>query len=477
MPEKFLVGTKFISSDKVKEIRNPYSNHVVGEVFVSDGKDFDRAADYLVSVFEKYKALPTYKKARLLYAISGKVHEGKEKLAKLITTETGKPIRFSRIELERAELTFRLGAEECSRQEGESLSLDLLKGSEGKMGIVRRFPLGLILGITPWNFPINLVAHKVSPALASSNAMLLKPSSNSLLCGIEVGKLVLEACSECGLDFTPMNVVTLSGSAVDKYVSDNRLKMVSFTGSAEIGWNLKKKVDMQRVSLELGGNAGVIIDENLTGFPNLSGLVDKIIIGGFSAAGQSCISVQRVYVHEKIYDEFRNELVQKVKKVKFGDPFDEETISGPMITEDDAKRAESWIKEAKEGGANILCGGKREGAVLEPTVIENAANNLNVKCNEVFAPVITIEKFSKFEDAVAEVNNSRYGLQAGVFTNDLQHVMYAYNNIHTGGVIINDVSAYRMDSMPYGGTKESGNAREGVKYAMKEMTEEKILVI
>jgi acyl-CoA reductase-like NAD-dependent aldehyde dehydrogenase len=302
---------------------------------------------------------------------------------------------------------------------------------------------------------------------------MLKPSSNSMLCGIEIGKIILESCEEIGLSFCPINVLTMGGNEIDNFVSDVRIKMVSFTGSSDIGWNIKKKAYKQKVGLELGGNAGVIIDERV----NIESIIPKLIIGGFSSAGQSCISVQRVYVHEKIYDEFRSKLVIDVKKIKFGNPFDEDTIVGPMITEKDAIRAETWINEARNGKANILTGGNRNGAVLEPTVIENASNNLSVKCNEVFAPVITIEKFKKFEEAIAEINNSRFGLQAGVFTNDISKALYGYNNIDTGGVIINDVSAYRMDSMPYGGVKDSGNSREGVAWAIKEMTEEKIMVM
>ncbi|HEY3251625.1 MAG TPA: aldehyde dehydrogenase family protein, partial [Ignavibacteria bacterium] len=321
--------------------------------------------------------------------------------------------------------------------------------------------------------PVNLVAHKVSPALASGNVIMLKPSSNSMLCGIEISKIVKETADEIGLGFTPMNVITLSGSQLDKNISDSRLNMISFTGSSDIGWGIKKKAYKQKISLELGGNAGVIIEEDAY----IDTAVAKIIIGGFAQAGQSCISVQRVYINEKIYDDFRSMLLDEVKKIKFGDPFHRETLSGPMITEDEAKRAEKWINEAKIAGAQILCGGSRNGAVLEPTVIENAPESSNVKCSEVFAPVITIDKFKSFEDAVNNINSSRFGLQSGVFTNDIRKIMFAYSHIYTGGVIINEASAYRMDSMPYGGVKDSGNTREGVKYAIKEMTEEKILVI
>lgn len=473
MVSEFIVGKKFVSSDKVKQIINPYSNEIAGEVYLANKSHLEESINYLTKAFEQFRKIPSYNRAELLYKISEKISQRKNELANLITLETGKPIKFSRIEIDRAVLTFRLGAEESSRINGEVLSLDLLKGSENKIGIVRRFPFGLILGITPWNFPINLVAHKISPALASGNVILLKPSSNSMLCGIELGKIILEACNEAGFDFCPINVLTLSGSDLDKHVSDERFKMLSFTGSSDIGWKLKAKAVKQKISLELGGNAGVIVEADA----DIDTAVTKIIIGGFSQAGQSCISVQRVYVNEKIYASFRSKLVEETKKIKFGDPLDEETICGPMITEDEAIRAEKWIAEAKQSGANILIGGNRNKAVLEPTIIEDAPDSAKVKCEEVFAPVISIEKYSDFEDAVNKINNSRFGLQAAVFTNDMKKILFAYNNIHTGGVIINESSSYRMDSMPYGGVKDSGNAREGVAYAIKEMTEEKILVL
>lgn len=473
MPTKFIIENLFASSDKTKEIVNPYTNNVVGEVYIANDQHFNRSANYLTSIADDWKKVPTYKKQELLYKVSQKINERKAELAKLITDETGKPIKFSLIEVERAVLTFRLGAEECSRIAGEVLSLDLLKGSENKTGIIKRFPLGLILGITPWNFPINLAAHKISPALASSNVIMLKPASASMLTGLELGKMIHQTCGELDINVNPINVVTLAGGDLDKHVADTRIKLISFTGSSDIGWALKKKAERQKVSLELGGNAGVIVNHDA----DINTAVQKITVGGFSQAGQSCISVQRVYVHEKVYDEFRAALIAETKNVKFGDPYDEETVTGPMITEDDAIRAVEWINESKNAGASLLTGGGRNGAVLEPTVIENSPNHTKVKCDEVFAPVITIEKFTDFKEAVKEINNSRFGLQAAVFTDSMSDIMYAYNNIHTGGVIVNEASAYRMDAMPYGGVKDSGNTREGVKYAIKEMTEEKILVL
>ncbi len=473
MPEKILIGNEFISTDEVKPVINPYTNKTVGEVYIAGEKEFGISKEYLTNSFKDYSKLPVYKRQELLYKISESVKAHKNELAKLITDETGKPIKFSLLEVDRAVFTFRLGAEECSRIYGEVLPLDLLPGSENKTGIVRRFPIGLILGITPWNFPINLAAHKISPALASGNVIMIKPSSSSMLTAIALGRIVFDACNELGITSIPLNILPISGSKMDKHIADPAIKLISFTGSGDIGWGIKKKSDRQKVSLELGGNAGVIVNYDA----DIDSAVTKITIGGFSQAGQSCISVQRVYIHKNIYEEFRSKLIAATMKIKFGDPYEPDTITGPMINEEETIRAEKWISEAKTSGASILTGGSRNGAVVEPTVIENAPDNVNVKCAEVFAPVITIEMFSDFTDAVNRVNDSRFGLQAGVFTNNMPDIMYAYNNIHTGGVIINEASAYRMDAMPYGGVKDSGNTREGIRYTINEMTEEKILVL
>jgi acyl-CoA reductase-like NAD-dependent aldehyde dehydrogenase len=470
--EKFLIKTVLTSSDETIEIKNPYTQKIVKKVYKSSKEHINQSLNYLSSVFPKYKTTSTYTKSELLSKISKKVSDRKEELAQLITLETGKPIKFSRIEVDRAVLTFQLGSEETKRIEGETLSLDLLKGSEGKKGIVRRFPIGIILAITPWNFPINLVAHKISPALASGNVVLLKPASASLCCGIELGKIIKEASEELSLDFCPVNVVTSSGGDIEEFLGDDRIKLISFTGSPLIGWGLKKHTYMQKLSLELGGNAGVIVDETA----DIKTAAEKIAVGGFAQAGQSCISVQRVFVHKNIYEEFKKIVLEETAKIKYGNPFEEETMAGPMINESEAKRVEKWIEEAKETNAKVLTGGERDVAVMQPTIIEDANKNLNVNSKEVFAPLITIKEFDSFKSAIEEVNDSDLGLQAGVFTNNFTNAMYAYEHIETGGVIINDVSAYRMDSMPYGGIKQSGNAREGVKYAIEEMTERKVMV-
>lgn len=471
--EKFFIKNDFVTSNNIAEINNPYTNEIVKKVYRSDNDQINNALDYLTGIAKKYKNFPTYSKAALLDKISDKIYQKREELAKLITLETSKPIKFSRIEVERAVLTFKLGSEEAKRIEGEVLNLDLLKGSENLLGIIKRFPLGVILAITPWNFPINLVAHKLSPALAAGNVVLLKPASASLVCGIELVRIIKESCDELVMDYCPVNVITSSGSEVESFVSDERIKLVSFTGSSDVGWQLKKKTGKQKISLELGGNAGVIVDESA----DVQDAVSKIIIGGFGQAGQSCISVQRVFVHKNIYDRFKDLIKEETKNIKTGDPFDENTIVSAMISNDDACKVERWIDKAVEAGATVLAGGERTNALLMPTILENTNDSMEVNSKEVFAPLITLRVFEDFKKAVDEVNDSLYGLQAGVFTKNIDNAFYAFNNIDAGGVIINNVSTYRMDSMPYGGVKDSGNSREGVKYAIEEMTERKVMVV
>lgn len=471
--EKFLIKNEFVSSEETVNIINPYSSEIVKQVYKSNSEHINVALGYLTSIFPKYKNIPSYTKAELLQIATNKIKKRKEDLAYLLTLETGKPIKLSRLEVDRAIFTFQTGAEEARRIEGDVIQIDQLKGAEEKFGIIRRFPIGVIFAITPWNFPINLVAHKISPALASGNVVLLKPASASLCCGLEIGKIIKEASEDIGLDYCPVNVITSSGSEVEKFVSDDRIKMISFTGSPAVGWNLKKKLSMQKISLELGGNAGVIVDEN----SDLKLASSKIAVGAFAHAGQSCISVQRVFAHKNIYKEFEKLLLEETKKIKFGNPFEEDILVGPMINETEAKRVEQWIQEAKDTKGKTLCGGKREKAVLEPTILTNTKKDCNVNAKEVFAPLLTLNEFDDFKKAVEEVDNSNFGLQAGVFTNNLQNVLYAYENIEVGGVVINDVATFRIDSMPYGGVKQSGIGKEGVKYAIEEMTERKILVL
>lgn len=471
--EKFLAGHGFKSSDEVFDVINPYTNSVIKKVYRSQQSDIDNSLDYLTEAYKEYSKVPTYLRSRLLYEISKRLYRQREEFIKLIALETGKPKFYGSAEIDRAILTFRLGIDLSRNIPGEVLDLDLLPGSEGKTGIVKRFPLGVIFAITPWNFPINLVAHKLSPALATGNVVLLKPASSAMTCGLNLVRIIFDASKKIGLKHCPVNAITSSGKDVDNFVSDERVKMVSFTGSHEVGWELRKKTIKQKISLELGGNAGAIIEDS----KDLKATAKKVAIGGFAQAGQSCIAVQRVFVNENIYEEFLKELKDETSKLKFGDPFDPETLIGPMISEDEAKRIESWVEEAKGNNAKVHTGGERIQALYKPTIISNASENEKVNAEEVFAPVISISAYKEFSEAIERVNNSKFGLQAGVFTSDTDKVFYAFNNLECGGVIINDVPTYRMDSMPYGGVKDSGNTREGVRYAAEEMTERKVLVI
>ncbi|MEK9136880.1 MAG: aldehyde dehydrogenase family protein, partial [Bacteroidota bacterium] len=392
-----------------------------------------------------------------------------EKFARLITAETGKPITFSRAEVDRSVFTFLYASEEAKRLEGTVLPLDLAVHASNRFGIVQRFPLGVVGAITPFNFPINLVAHKLAPAIAAGNSFVLKPSSNAPLTALTLGEII----SNSGYPTEAVNVVPCSGGEAEQLITDKRVKLVSFTGSPAVGWPLKIQAGAKKVVLELGGNAGVIVDKGT----DIRSTAKRIAMGAYGNAGQSCIAVQRVYVHKELYRAFLDEFVDDSKATKVGDPNDEATVVGPMIDEAAARKVEEWIGEAVASGARVLCGGRRVGAVLEPTVLVDVRPDMKVSCQEVFAPVATVDPFDSFQQAVEMVNNSEYGLQAGVFTNDLSHLLYAYRQLDVGGVIINDYPTFRIDHMPYGGVKGSGFGREGIKYAIEEMTEPKLLVI
>ncbi len=475
LTEKFLVAEEFVfsASNLHFDVVNPFSGKIARRISKAGKEDFNTSLNYLCSVFGKYKAEPVHVRVELLKKISEKISDVSEDLAQLLTLETGKPIKYSRIEVQRAILTFTLGSEEASRINGELIDLSRIKGSENVQGIIKRFPVGVILAITPWNFPVNLVAHKLSPALASGNVVLLKPASASAACGIEIVKIIKECCDEMELGYYPVNVLTAPGSITEEFASDERVNLVSFTGSSSVGWHLKKVLNRQKISLELGGNAGVIVDETA----NIEDAVGKIVTGAFSQAGQSCISVQRIFVHKTIYEKFLDRYIGETEKLKVGDPFDNETDVASMINEEEAKRAESWIQDAISEGAKAVTGGTRQAAVLAPTILCDTNTNMKVNSHEVFAPVATVTEFSDFGSAIEMINDSKFGLQAGVFTNNMKNAFNAFEKIETGGVIINNVSTYRMDAMPYGGVKDSGNAREGVRFAIEEMTERKIMVI
>jgi glyceraldehyde-3-phosphate dehydrogenase (NADP+) len=458
---KFLINGEWRTSTVKRPVVNPYEGKKVGEVYQASRENIDEAIAGAAESFHLSRRLSSHKRSEILRTISSEVSRRKEELARLITLETGKPISFSRVEVDRCSLTFRVASEEAGRIEGTVLPLDLAPNSEGRTALVRRFPLGPVSAITPFNFPLNLVAHKLGPAIAAGNTVVLKPSSNAPMISLELGKMVEAA----GYPKGALNIVPCSAGEASQLIVDDRIKAVSFTGSPAVGWGLKSKAGKKRVLLELGGNAGVIVDDSA----DLGLAMQRL--------GQSCIAVQRVFVHGRLYDSFLDRFLELSRQVVVGDPMDDKTVVGPMITEEAARKVESWISEAVAAGARLLCGGNRKGAMLEPTILVETPAQMSVCAQEVFAPVVTIQRFEGFADAVRMVNDSAFGLQAGVFSNSLKNIFYAYEELEVGGVIVNDSSAYRMDHMPYGGVKDSGFGREGLRYAIEEMTEMKLLAL
>ncbi|MBI5049279.1 MAG: aldehyde dehydrogenase family protein [Deltaproteobacteria bacterium] len=465
----FLINGKWRKSSKKEDIKNPFNNETIAQVCFGEETDLEDAVISSQKAFEITKKLPAYKRAEILKDIVKGLEQRKEELARTITLEAGKTITDSRIEVNRAINTFQIASEEAKRIEGEVIPLDLLPGSENRFGIVKRFPIGPILGITPFNFPLNLVAHKIAPAIASGNTIILKPAPKTPVTALLLGEII----SETDLPAGGLNIIPCSNPLAEKLVMDERIKKLSYTGSTAVGLRLKSKAGMKKVTLELGGNAAVIIHSDTdTDFA-----ARRCTVGAFSYAGQICVSVQRMYAHEDIYDEFMDKFLANVRNLKSGNPMDESTNIGPMIEEGAAKRTEERLKEAVKDGAKILQGGKRNGNFFEPTVLTNVKPSMKVCSEEVFAPLVVVERYDNFENAVSMVNNSIYGLQAGIFTKDIKNIFYAYNELLVGGVIANDIPTYRMDHMPYGGVKMSGLGREGVRYAMEEMTEMKLLSV
>jgi len=466
---KFLINGQWRQSSKKEDVKNPFNGETVASVYFAEEKDIEDAVISSQKAFEITKKLPSYKRAEILQNIVHGLEHRLEEIARTITLEAGKPIVDSRNEVKRAINTFQIASEEAKRIEGAVIPLDIMQGSENRFGIVRRFPIGPILGITPFNFPLNLVAHKVAPAIASGNTIILKPAPKTPITALFLGEIV----SEAGLPAGGLNVIPCSNPLAEKLVTDERIKKLSFTGSAAVGMKLKAMAGMKKITLELGGNAGVIVHSDA----NVDFAAQRCTVGAFSYAGQICISVQRIYVQKDIYGEFVERFLSNVKNLKQGDPMDESTNIGPMIEEEASKRTETWLRDAVNSGAKVLIGGKRNGNFFEPTILSNVKPSMKVCSDEVFAPMVTVERYEQFEDAVSMINNSLYGLQAGVFTRDIKNIFYAYNELEVGGVIANDIPTYRMDHMPYGGVKMSGFGREGIKYALEEMTELKLLAI
>jgi acyl-CoA reductase-like NAD-dependent aldehyde dehydrogenase len=451
------------------EIRSPYDGAPVALVHRATAEDVEEAIAAAVEAFEVTRHLPAWKREAILTAISQGIAARRDELAETIALEAGKPLKAARVEVDRAVFTFKIAAEESKRIYGEIVPLDWLPGNEGRRGEVRRVPLGVIAGISPFNFPLNLVAHKVAPALAAGNPILLRPASQTPLAALKLADIVYAAdWPEDAFAVLPCTTETAR-----PLVEDDRIKLLTFTGSPAVGWGLKSRAGRKRVTLELGGNAAVIVNDDA----DVDYAAERVAWGGFGYSGQTCISVQRVYVHADVYDRFTEELVRRVEALRVGDPLDEETDVGPVIDAANADRIEEWLDEAKAAGADVLTGGERDGAVWRPTVLANLREDLRVSCEEVFAPLVGVTKFTDVDAAIDAAGRSEFGLQGGLFTNDVRVIEKAFDRIDVGGLMVNDVSTFRIDHMPYGGVKSSGSGREGLRYAIEEMTELKLLTI
>jgi len=464
-----LINGKWKESKDRREIKSPYDQSPVGKVHFAGNEEIEEAIAAAHEAFSETKKLSSHERSQVLEKISSEIENRKEELARSITLSGGKPIKSSRIEVERTVSTFKIASEEAKRIDGEIIPLDLSVQTKERWGLVRRFPIGVISAISPFNFPLNLVAHKVAPAFASGNSVVLRPSSQVSITSLLLGEIINETEYPSG----GMNIVPSGHEAAGSLIEDKRIKMVTFTGSPAVGWELKKKAYRKKVTLELGGNAAVVIEPDA----DLDPILPRIVLGSFSYSGQICISIQRIFLHEKIYDRFMADFIKATKELKMGNPIEEETDIGPMINLEAAKQTEEWVSEAVENGAKIITGGRRDGVMFEPTILENVKPELRISWLEAFAPVVVVFRYKDYEEALKGVNYSIYGLQAGIFTNDLKKAFQAFEVLDVGGVIVNDIPTFRVDHMPYGGVKESGFGREGLKYAIEEMTELKLMAI
>src|ERR1700752_4568298 len=468
-PPGFFMDGRWHDDGDLVEVRSPYDGSVAGRVVQGRREHAAAAIAAAVKAFGTTRRLPAFERQRVLRQIAASIAERKDEFARTLAQEAGKPIKSARIEVERSIFTFTVAAEESTRIYGEFLPLDWQEFTAGRWGIARRFPLGPIAGITPFNFPINLVAHKVAPAIAAGCPMVLKPAPQTPLCSL----LLAECVQQAGWPDGGLNVLPLSNEDAGLLVTDDRIKLISFTGSVPVGWDVKRRAGKKKVVLELGGKAAVIVHSDA----DLASAAERCVTGGFAYAGQTCISVQRILVEHSVYGKFTDLLVAGVKQLKTGDPLNESTDVGPLIRERDAIRTVSWIDEAVRAGARLLAGGHRKNLVVEPTILTGTKPDMKVNCQEVFGPVVSVEPYKDFDEALRRVNQSAYGMQAGIFTRDAKLLFQAYEELEVGGVIAGDVPSFRVDQMPYGGIKDSGMGREGLRYAIEEMTEPKLLVM
>ena len=465
---KIFVAGEWVETGDWLEVRSPYSGEVVGRVAKAGAAETKRAIDGAEAAMRE--PLPAHKRAEILVKVAGSLGRRHDEVARLISDEAGKPMKAARVEAKRAMSTYTFAAVEARKLAGEMVPMDAAQAGEGKLAFTLRQPIGIVGAISPFNFPLNLVAHKLAPALAAGCAVVLKPASQTPLSAL----LLAELEEEAGLPPGWLSVVAGPSSEIgDVLVEDERVKAITFTGSGAVGWKLKERAPKKRVNLELGNATPVIVAADA----DLDGAAKAMAANSFSFAGQSCISVQRIYVERAAHDEFLRRFLPAVEGLTMGDPADEETDVGPVIDEDAKERILDWIEEARGGGAELLAGGEERDGLIQPTVIGQARPELKVSCEEVFGPVVTVNAVDSVDEAIELANSTRYGLQAGIFTSSLETALRAARRLEFGGVTVNEAPTFRSDQMPYGGVKDSGNTREGPHYAVRELTEEHLVVL
>jgi glyceraldehyde-3-phosphate dehydrogenase (NADP+) len=463
------VAGRFVETPERRPLRAPFDDAELALVHLAGRGEIEEALAAAAASFEATRRLGAWERAAILEAIAGGVRTRRDQLAEIMCLEAGKPIADARAEVDRAVHCFEIAAAEAQRIYGEVIPLDLRAASAGRLGLTRRIPAGVVAGIAPFNFPLNLAVHKIAPAIAAGCPVVLKPATQTPGACLVLAEIVDRTAWPKGA----LSILPSARAAADVLVTDSRPAVLSFTGSAEVGWDMKARAGKKRVVLELGGNAAAIVDESA----DLDVALPKLVYGAFSYAGQKCISVQRVFVHARRWDELVERFTEAARRVRVGDPRDPEVLVGPMIDEGNARRVEEWIAEAERAGAKVLVGGKRQGRVVVPTVLTEVPPTARLAAEEAFAPTVNLERVGSLDEAIARVNDSRFGLQCGIFTRDLGAVMAAWERITVGAVIVNDAPSYRIDHMPYGGVKDSGLGREGVRAAIHDYTEERLLVV
>lgn len=463
------VGSKPVHTEHTLRVINKYTLEPVYSVSVADAKMIEASIAAAVKAQAKMRKLSAYQRRDILMLCISKLHENRERFVQTLIVEAGKTQQEAKTEVDRLIETFLIAAEEATRIGGEVIPVDITAKAHGYRSMTQRVPIGVCSFITPFNFPLNLVAHKIAPAIAAGCSFILKPASQTPISAMLIGEILAQTALPDGA----FSILPCTRQDAGAFTTDERLKLLSFTGSAPVGWALKAKSGKKKVVLELGGNAACVVDAGV----DVHRAVERIVTGAFYQAGQSCISVQRVLVHESLYDEVKAQLVNKTELLVAGDPANDKTTVGPVISEKEAERVVVWVEHAVHNGAKLLTGGKRKKAVVEPTILESAARTDEVVAEEVFGPVLVLSRFKDFAAALAQVNDSKYGLQAGVFTNNIKHMYQAWDELEVGGVVINDIPSWRVDNMPYGGVKDSGLGREGVKYAIEDMTEQRLLIV